>query len=368
METTDTPDAVHIAVLGGARLPGNVETFLRNISRLLESHPVEFNFELLVRRNATDGVLGYDIVDPGISSSNRAVGTIRTLTATTTQYARENPVDALFQVTKFPVHGFAATVAGYRTGTPVVTRFAGNNFREHQFAEGTLERIRTFALNNLIGAVPACFVDSTIVLGPQGKSEIERRTCGGDVRVIPQPVDFERFHPVSDSKREVIRERLGISMEHRILLTVGRLSERKGIDKLIETAQALASKGREVEWLVVGDGPLSESIQSTPLVNAIGRVPHEQMPDYYRAADLLVHPSRIEGLPNVLLEAAACGIPTVARAVGEVGIVASETYTSQMKLSDMVLGNYEPTDLGERFAPKTLREAYAEILVETAIN
>jgi len=365
METAGNPETVRVGVLGGTQLPGNVETFLWNVGRLLERHPTDFQFDLVVRRDTTDGIPGYDVVDPGIEKSDRALGTIRTLTTSLTRYARRYHVDILFQVTKFPVHGFAATVAGHRTDTPVVTRFAGDNFREYQFSERTLDRARTFALNNLIGVVPARFSDATIVLGPHGKSEIERRAGDGDVRIIPQPVDFNRFFPVNTETQAEIRERLGVSSDRRTLLTVGRITERKGMDDLMRTARTLASRGANVEWLVLGDGPLYDAVQSTPLINAIGRVPHGQMPDCYRAADLLVHPSRIEGLPNVLLEAAACGTPTVARAVGETGTVASETYTKPTRLPNLVLADYEAPDLGERFAPETLRREYAEILMET---
>lgn len=365
METAGNPKTVRVGVLGGTRLPGNVEMFLRNVGRLLERHPIDFQLDLLVRRDTTDGIPGYDAVDPGIEKSDRALGTIRTLTSSLTRYARRYPVDVLFQVTKFPVHGFAATVAGHRTDIPIVTRFAGDNFREHQFSERALDRARTFALNNLIGAVPARFSDATIVLGPHGKSEIERRAGDGDVRIIPQPVDFDRFFPVGADTRAEIREQLGVSPDRRTLLTVGRLTERKGMDDLMATARTIASRGANVEWLVLGDGPLHDAVRSTPLVSAIGRVPHEQIPEYYRAADLLVHPSRIEGLPNVLLEAAACGTPTVARAVGETATVASETYSEPTRLPNLVLADYETPNLRERFAPETLRGKYAEILVET---
>ncbi len=365
METAGNPETVRVGVLGGTRLPGNVETFLRNVDRLLERYPTDFQFDLIVRRDVIDSIPGYDVVDPGIEKSDRALETIRTLTTSLTQYTRRYPVDVLFQVTKFPVHGFVATVAGHRTDTPVVTRLAGDNFREHQFSERTLDCARTFALNNLIGVVPAWFSDATIVLGPHGKSEIERRAGDGDVRIIPQPVDFNRFFPVNTETQAEIRERLGVSSDRRTLLTVGRITERKGMDDLMTTARTLASRGANVEWLVLGDGPLYDAVQSTPLVNAIGRVPHRQMPDYYRAADLLVHPSRIEGLPNVLLEAAACGTPTVARAVGETGTVASETYTKPTRLPNLVLADYETPDLRDRFAPETLRKEYAEILMKT---
>lgn len=359
-------EKIRVGVLGGTRLPGNVKTFLRNVSSLLKIHPVEFEFDLLIRDDGTQGVPGFNEIDPGIDDTARALSTLKTLTAATIQYAANYPVDVLFQVTKFPVHGFAATVAGRQTGTPVITRFAGDNFREYVFSEGVIDRAQTFALNNLIGAIPARFSDTTIVLGPYGRNEITKRNNGGDVRIIPQPVNFEQFQPVSERDKGSIRKDLGMSGDERVLLTVGRLSERKGMYDLMTAARSLADSEVEIRWYVAGDGPLRGKLEQTPLVEPVGRIPHRKMPDYYRAADLVVHPSLIEGLPNVLLEAAACGTPTISRDVGDTTIAASKTYENLSCLTDLVLTDHDPVDLGDRFSEDSLRKNYADVLVDVA--
>lgn len=363
-----TNSSLRVGVIGGTRLPGNVKTFLRNVRDLLEPHPVDFEFDLLLREASTVGLSGFQPVDTGIEGTSRAIRTLQTLTTATTKYARSRPIDVLFQVTKFPLHGFAATVAGKRTDTPVITRFAGDNFREHVLSDGVGERTRTFALNNIVGYVPTKFSDATIVLGPHGKSEIRQRNGSQTIHEIPQPVDFDRFDPVSDRERATLRNELGIEDETRVVLTVGRLSERKGMADLIDAANSLADRTIDLRWYVAGDGPFREKLLATPLVEPIGRIPHEQMPDYYRVADVVVHPSHIEGLPNVLLEAAACGTPTVSRRVGDAETVASKTYTDTSQLPDLMLENHEAAELGERFAADTLRKAYAKALVATATN
>lgn len=360
---TRDPAQLRVGVLGGTRLPGNVATFLRNVRDLLGVHPVDFEFDLLVRK-AAGGVDGYETVDPGIADSDRAIETIRTLTAAATKYATANSPDVLFQVTKFPVHGFAATVAGRRAGVPVVTRFAGDNFREYLFSDGTAEQVRAFVLNNLFGQVPARFSEQVIVLGPHGRAEIERRRNRDGVRAIPQPVDFDRFHPVDDSERDALRAEFGMGYDERVLLTVGRLSERKGMQDILATARKLEAHDVAVRWYVVGEGPYRDELAAQPLIEPIGRVPHDRVADYYRAADLLVHPSLIEGLPNVLLEAAACGLPAISRAVGDAATVASATYEDPSRLPTLVLEEPEPVDLTERFDPESLRDAYAGLLVD----
>jgi glycosyltransferase involved in cell wall biosynthesis len=60
------------------------------------------------------------------------------------------------------------------------------------------------------------------------------------------------------------------------------------------------------------------------IVSFVGSRAHDQLPDWYRAADLTVLPSRSEGIPNVLRESLACGTPFVASRVGGIPEIATE--------------------------------------------
>jgi len=357
-------DTLRVGVVGGVRLPGNVETFLTNVRELLEDHPTAFDFDLLLSADV-DAPDEYTAVDLGIERDGRAVRHLRTLTAAITRYARTTPVDVLFQVTKFPLHGCATAVAGRRTGTPVLARYAGDNFREHRLSSG-FERTKVFGLNNVIGRVSVHLADRIVVLGPHGRTAIRHRTRRTPVVEVPQPVDRERFAPVSPERERGLTRDLGFPTDRRCFLTVGRLTRRKGVPDVVETAERLHDRGVAFRWYVVGTGPLRDRLAATPGVESVGRVPHDTMPDYYRAADLLVHPSFIEGLPNVLLEAASVGLPSVARAVGDCSLAASATFTDADRLPDLLVADHQPVDLGERFTPERLREQYARALAETA--
>jgi len=363
---TDAVDSLHVGVVGGVRMPSNVTNFLRNLQRLLRDHPTRFEFDLLTRVGQSDVPGGFTVVDPGIDQTDRALGTVQTLTGAVTEYAVDAEPDVLFQVTKFPVHGFATTVAGRRTGTPVVARFAGDNFREYRLSSGFAETARTYALNNVLGRVPSKFADAVVVLGPNGDHEISKRRRRSNVHRIPQPIDLSRFHPVNRSTKADVRRRLDLPVSDRIVLSVGRLSHRKGMGDIERVAQILSSRGVNFTWLVLGDGPLREQLSTVSCVETIGRVPHTEIPAYYQAADVLVHPSCIEGLPNVLVEAAACGLPTVARDVGESKLVATQVFSEIDELVDHLLSEFPPTDLGDRFDPDTLRDRYADVLLRTS--
>jgi phosphatidylinositol alpha-1,6-mannosyltransferase len=107
----------------------------------------------------------------------------------------------------------------------------------------------------------------------------------------------------------------------RVLLTVSRLaaSERyKGHERVISVLPRVLERSPDVAYLVVGDGDdrqrLEEMAQKAGVAHAMrfaGHVPHQELPDYFRLADVFVMPSTGEGFGIVFLEAAASGLPVI---------------------------------------------------------
>ncbi len=143
------------------------------------------------------------------------------------------------------------------------------------------------------------------------------------IEIVPPGVDHAFFSP---GDRRGARAALGLS-DHPVLLFVGRVQPLKGLTVAIE---ALGELGHpEAQLVVVGgasgpDGP-AELARAHALVTSLGlddRVrfvepqPHHLLSTYYRAADVCLVPSRSESFGLVALEAAACGTPVVAAAVG----------------------------------------------------
>jgi glycosyltransferase involved in cell wall biosynthesis len=101
------------------------------------------------------------------------------------------------------------------------------------------------------------------------------------------------------------------------IVSVGRLSRQKGLDLLIESFAALASKHKDWRVMIYGEGP--ERTALTQLASARGLAERislpgvtKDVPGVLRQASLFVLPSRYEGYPNALVEALACGLPIVA--------------------------------------------------------
>ena len=139
--------------------------------------------------------------------------------------------------------------------------------------------------------------------------------------VIYNGVDEDFFQPMN---KEKCRDRLALPKDRTIVLSIRRLVYKNGLDTLIEAASHLVREHDKLLFLLVGTGPdrgmIENSIKKLKLTNNVtlaGFVPDEQLPYYYSSADCFVIPSGSgEGLPMVLLEAMACGLPVVSTISG----------------------------------------------------
>jgi phosphatidylinositol alpha-1,6-mannosyltransferase len=150
------------------------------------------------------------------------------------------------------------------------------------------------------------------------------------VEVAPPGVDTGRFRPDRDGAS--VRRRYGLDGS-RVLLTVGRLVERKGHDTVIRALGRVGRVAGPVRYLIAGTGPeesrlrrLAGDLGCADHVIFAGRVPDEDLPDFYAACDVFVMPSRelaerdgVEGFGIVFLEAGACGKPVVGGRSGGIG-------------------------------------------------
>jgi glycosyltransferase involved in cell wall biosynthesis len=160
------------------------------------------------------------------------------------------------------------------------------------------------------------------------------RAAGVDARrvhVIPNGVDTARFAP---RDRGEARARLGVAGDAPVVLFVGNLKPVKGIETLIRAFAAVAKTRPDAELVVAGAGPLGARLQALAERHGLGgsaRFLGGRTPDaiaaWMNAASVLCLPSLSEGMPNVLLEAGASGLPVVASRVGGIPEVVHEGIT-----------------------------------------
>ena len=140
------------------------------------------------------------------------------------------------------------------------------------------------------------------------------------IRVIHPGVDPERFG--TSAAGSGLRQRLAPAGEL-VLLSVGRLQRRKGHDVVLRALAHLGGVAGGMRYVIVGDGDERSSLEQLASdlgvhrqVVFAGEVSDRELPSYYGAADLFVHPNRddrgdIEGFGIVFLEAAAAGLPVI---------------------------------------------------------
>jgi glycosyltransferase involved in cell wall biosynthesis len=147
-------------------------------------------------------------------------------------------------------------------------------------------------------------------------------------RTVISGSDPEVFH-VRD--RGAARAQLGIDPTAEAVVFIGRMDLKKGLRELVEAAASLHPKRPNLHVYLVGDGPDAPPVQSTIVANNASGFIHtitacsfDQVAVWMAAANLVTLPSYIEGCPNVILEALACGRPVVATNVGGIPEIMSE--------------------------------------------
>ena len=224
----------------------------------------------------------------------------------------------------FALYSFLPVVARRIKGRPLVVHFLGPWARESR-AAGEHSGLRFWVKQRMESAVYRR-AQRLIVL-----SEEFKRILVGDysvppwrVDVIHPGVDLERFTP---GGREAARVRLGVPEGQFRILSVRRLVPRMGLETLLR-AWAELDGGQDLSLVIAGGGPEKPALENLAKdlnlksVSFPGIIPDPDLPDWYRAADLVVLPSlELEGFSLVALEAMACGTPVLATNIGGLGEV-----------------------------------------------
>jgi glycosyltransferase involved in cell wall biosynthesis len=144
------------------------------------------------------------------------------------------------------------------------------------------------------------------------------------VRIVHNAIDADSIKPTVF--REQMRKNLGLTQDNFVVGVIGRFSPEKGQDIFLKAFAQSCSHGTNARVLFVGDGPEIDRAKSLACdLGVNGKVTflgyRDDIPNLYQVIDLVVIPSRSEGLPNVLLEALALGKAVIATDVGGIAEV-----------------------------------------------
>ncbi len=161
--------------------------------------------------------------------------------------------------------------------------------------------------------------DRVVAVSERLRAELTDAYPAEKLRCIHNGIDVETHR--TPSQPPIDREQLGVGGDEFAVGVVGRLTAVKGIDVFLESARLIAQANPAARFVVIGDGPLRRTLERQAGGQGLsGRViflgHRDDAARIVGALDLLMIPSRSEGIPMVLLEALASGTPVVASRVG----------------------------------------------------
>lgn len=186
-----------------------------------------------------------------------------------------------------------------------------------------------------------------------------RRGFTGPLEIIPNGMDAPRFARVPLAEElETIREEIGKKEGETWLIHTGRLVHKNALDIVI---RALALLPEDIHFFMLGDGPDAEALQTLAEELGVSQrvhfhpyVPLTAIPNYLKACDIFIRPSRSEGMGNSFIEAMAAGLPVIAT---QEGGIADFLYDAKRNPENPTTGWAVDVDSSEQIA-----EAVQEIL------
>jgi 1,2-diacylglycerol-3-alpha-glucose alpha-1,2-galactosyltransferase len=186
------------------------------------------------------------------------------------------------------------------------------------------------------------YADVCIAISPMVEKAILETGAKTRITRIYNPVHTETWKR-TEEKRLRGREFLGLNENEFVIMGVGQLIGRKGVDDFLDIAEAIP----EARFVWVGGRPfggLSEGIKriderlsnaGSNFINA-GQIDLEKMPEIYAAADLMLFPSYQENCPLAPVEAAACGMPVIYRDIEEYKSLYERPYLKAANTSEFI--------------------------------
>lgn len=285
---------------------------------------------------------------------------------------REKKPDVLHAHWILP-NGFIAGQVARITGVPLLIQLHGSDV----FTAEKNPLFRTMARSAASNA--------RWIISPSPDLKIRLGAIGIDtskISLVPNTVEADFNTSLSDGDAENLRKELGIPNDHIIVLAVGRMVYVKGFNYLLEAFARIVETQENVTLVIAGGGVLydnikemSEALGVNEQVRLPGPVSREEVPKYFSMADIAVVPSikhesgAVDGLPVVVPEAMASGLPIVASNVGGISVLVKNDVTGVLvperdpdSLARGILRLIEHPELRTKYGNR------AKTVIEKAVN
>ena len=224
--------------------------------------------------------------------------------------------DLVFSCFLYP-DGYAALRIGKALSVPVVAMSIGSDINRIGDPISSLLTRRVLREADFLITVSGDLREKAVAMGASPQKAL----------AIVNGCDLSVFHA---RDRSEARQKLHIDPASEAVVYIGRMDVNKGLRELVEAAASLHSQRPNLRVYLVGEGPDRPLIESAIQANnagyirSMGACSFDDVAVWMAAADLVTLPSYMEGCPNVVLEALACGRPVVATNVGGIPEVLSD--------------------------------------------
>jgi glycosyltransferase involved in cell wall biosynthesis len=240
-------------------------------------------------------------------------------------------------------------IAGFRK-TPVIVNYRGGAAREYLAA--SLRRVKPSLDKASSLVVPSGFLRQVFI------------DFGFESKVIPNIIDPKTFYPASGPAAP------GIGRPLYTLVITRNLEAIYGLETAIRAVALVREQIADIRLEIAGSGPLraeleqlAESLGLGETVIFLGRLGRAEIVDLYHNADAMLNPSRVDNMPNSVLEAMACGLPVISTNVGGVPYIVRDGQTGLLvepdnapQMAQAILSLHNDATMRESLARNGLRE------------
>ena len=224
------------------------------------------------------------------------------------------------------------------------------------------------------------YADVCIAISPMVEKAI--RDTGAKTRIVNiyNPVHINTWKRTEENRKRG-RQKLGLTENEFVVLGVGQLEKRKGVDDFLDIAEAIP----EVKFVWAGGRPFGRWTEGIKRINErfsnagknvvhAGEVNLEEMPLIYAAADLMLFPSYQENCPLAPMEAAACGMPVIYRDIEEYRSLYENPYIKAgntkefIALTKRMIGDRQYYKEGLKISEQLLTQFDKEVIREKLIS
>ena len=224
------------------------------------------------------------------------------------------------------------------------------------------------------------YADVCIAISPMVEKAI--RDTGAKTRIVNiyNPVHINTWKRTEENRKRG-RQKLGLTENEFVVLGVGQLEKRKGVDDFLDIAEAIP----EVKFVWAGGRPFGRWTEGIKRINErfsnagknvvhAGEVNLEEMPLIYAAADLMLFPSYQENCPLAPMEAAACGMPVIYRDIEEYRSLYENPYIKAgntkefIALTKSMIGDRQYYKEGLKISEQLLTQFDKEVIREKLIS